>query len=106
MIEQIGTFGDPDRDPRGHTISVVFIAFIEASRSAATGCDDAADAQWFDVTQPPHLAFDHAKIFSVAIENLRRKFLCPSDLLGFLSEDLTVGNARKIEEILNQVKPS
>jgi len=78
------------------------MAFIEADRSAAAGSDDAADAQWFDVTEPPHLAFDHAKVFSVAIENLRRKFLCPSELLGFLSADLTIGDARKIEKILSQ----
>ena len=102
MIEQLGTFGDPDRDPRGHTVSIVFMAFIDASRSAATGSDDAADARWFDVTEPPHLAFDHAKVFSLAIENFRRKFLCPSELLGFLPENLTVSDVRKIEEILTR----
>src|SRR6266700_2722357 len=67
MIEQLGTFGDPDRDPRGHTVSIVFLAFIEAKRSSAAGGDDAADAKWFDVTDPPKLAFDHGKIFPLAV---------------------------------------
>src|SRR5579871_1443660 len=49
VIEQLGAFGNPLRDPRGHTISIVFFGFVEAERSAATGADDAAEARWFDV---------------------------------------------------------
>lgn len=65
-LEQIGAFGDPGRDPRGHTVSVAFSAVVSDRLAAAAG-DDAADARWHSAISPPKLAFDHAKILSVAL---------------------------------------
>jgi 8-oxo-dGTP diphosphatase len=60
---QIGAYGDPGRDPRGWTVSVVFLAKIE-SAVAERGGDDAAEARWFAVDELPPLAFDHDTIVS------------------------------------------
>ncbi|MGH8496638.1 MAG: NUDIX domain-containing protein [Gammaproteobacteria bacterium] len=57
----LGVYSDPDRDPRGHTASVVFIAHAGGEPKAG---DDAAHAALVDPTKPPPLAFDHAKILS------------------------------------------
>ena len=68
-LEQIGAFGDPGRDPRGHTVSVVFAAVLE-KRQEARAADDASDAQWHSARRPPKLAFDHQKILKIAIERV------------------------------------
>jgi len=76
-VEQLGAFGDPGRDPRGHTISITFWALLE-ERGNAVGADDAAEARWHSIKRPPRLAFDHKIILRRAIErafgaNERRK---------------------------------
>ena len=57
----LGVYSDPQRDPRGHTASVVFVA---AASGQPQGSDDARDARAFDPLSPPALAFDHAQILS------------------------------------------
>ena len=60
-LRQLHTFGDPHRDPRGRSISVVYRG--EAPPDAAVkGGDDAAEAGWFPLDALPPLAFDHDKI--------------------------------------------
>ncbi len=60
---QFRAFGDPGRDPRGHTVSVVFFSILSnTSVVNPIAADDAVDAQWFSVDNLPEMAFDHAKI--------------------------------------------
>ncbi len=61
-LEQFRAYGDPGRDPRGRTVSVVFYGFTLPEKAAVAGGDDANDARWFDLRQLPDLAFDHHKI--------------------------------------------
>jgi 8-oxo-dGTP diphosphatase len=61
-LRQFRTFGSPDRDPRGHTVSVVYVAELVGEPPQVTGGDDAARAAWFDVDELPPLAFDHDQI--------------------------------------------
>ena len=68
-LDQIGAFGDPGRDPRGHTVSIVFSAMLEDCRNASAA-DDAADAKWHSAIDPPKLAFDHNKILDLALERI------------------------------------
>lgn len=68
-FKQVGAFGDPGRDPRGHTVSIVFAAVLDR-KPEVQGADDAADARWHPVTRPPQLAFDHAKILRVALSKM------------------------------------
>ncbi len=56
----IGVYSAPDRDPRGHTVSVVFSLDIIGGRMKAG--DDACDIKLFDLDALPELAFDHSKI--------------------------------------------
>lgn len=69
-LEQIGAFGDPGRDPRGHTVSVVFAGVLK-DRALVTGADDASEAAWHSALEPPKLAFDHNKLLSIALERMR-----------------------------------
>jgi 8-oxo-dGTP diphosphatase len=62
LLGIVGAYSRPDRDPRGHTVSVVYA--IEAKEGEAVGADDAAEATWHDLSSPPSLAFDHDEILS------------------------------------------
>ena len=65
-IHQIGAYSKVDRDPRGRTITVAYLAIIDKP-IAVTGQDDAAKAEWFPLSALPELAFDHADIMQDAI---------------------------------------
>jgi 8-oxo-dGTP diphosphatase len=69
-LEQLHTFGDPGRDPRGRTISVVYLARVDADRLEPRAADDAAEVGWHPLHQPPPLAFDHGRILACARQRL------------------------------------
>ncbi len=73
FLEQLYSFGEPDRDPRGRVISVAYYALVNRSDHRAEAADDAREAQWIDVNALPPLAFDHAKVIDVALSRLRAK---------------------------------
>ena len=63
-LTQFYAFGDKGRDPRGHTVSVVYFGFIENLQTNEIAGDDAASLKWFNIDDLPQLAFDHDKIIS------------------------------------------
>ena len=65
-VRQIGAYSKVDRDPRGRTITVAYLAIIDKP-AQVTGQDDAAKAEWFPLSALPELAFDHADIMADAI---------------------------------------
>jgi 8-oxo-dGTP diphosphatase len=73
LLKLLGVYSDPSRDPRGHTISVCFLAIGRGNLKAGS---DAKDTGLFSLNEIPKLAFDHNKI----IEN------ATSDVDGVLSE--------------------
>jgi len=60
-LQQFKTYSDPDRDPRQHTASTVFIAQADTQPTAG---DDAAEAKLFTEESLPELVFDHSKIIA------------------------------------------
>jgi len=65
-LEQLHTFGDPGRDPRGWTVSVAFLGRVLAKKIRPQASDDAVAVAWHFVDDPPPLAFDHAEILEMA----------------------------------------
>ena len=65
-LHQIGAYSKVDRDPRGRTITVAYLAIVDAPADVS-GRDDAAKAQWFPINALPSLAFDHNDIMHDAI---------------------------------------
>ena len=53
----VGVYSDPNRDPRGHTVTVVYL--MEIMSGELCGGDDAAEAKFFDLDVLPGLSFDH-----------------------------------------------
>ncbi len=66
-VHQIGAYSKVDRDPRGRTITVAYLAIVDAP-TVVCGLDDAAKAEWFNLTAIPELAFDHADIMLDAVK--------------------------------------
>jgi len=64
----LGVYSDPARDPRGHTIGIVYVARARGTPCAA---DDAKNVAIVDPAQPPALAFDHARILGDYLARLR-----------------------------------
>ncbi len=73
-LRQVGAFGDPGRDPRGHTVSVAYASTVDAHSVRPSAGDDASRAEWHRWTslslargQPGlPLAFDHARVLVAA----------------------------------------
>ncbi len=74
-LVQLATFGDPGRDPRGRTVSVVFLTSVNPQELNPAAADDAAAAGWFPIQHPPLLAFDHRQILALARRRLAKKSL-------------------------------
>ncbi|NOU61739.1 NUDIX domain-containing protein [Marinifilum caeruleilacunae] len=69
-LSQFKTYGAVHRDPRGRTVSVVYLGQIESNElPLVKGDDDALKAQWLDVENLPELAFDHDDI----MKDLKKK---------------------------------
>lgn len=79
---QLGTYGTPGRDPRGHTVSVVYLAWRDGALAAVRGLDDAADARWHDARQPLPLAFDHHVVLRDAVARLASMVAADDDTKG------------------------
>ena len=77
VLEQLGAFGEPGRDPRGHTVSVAYYTFLTATRPVSAG-DDASAVDWHGVRSLPKMAFDHADILAIALGRLRHRLADPA----------------------------
>jgi 8-oxo-dGTP diphosphatase len=65
----LGVYSDPSRDPRGHTIGIVFVATARGQPAAG---DDARSVAIVDPHHPPRLAFDHARVLSDYLSRIRQ----------------------------------
>jgi 8-oxo-dGTP diphosphatase len=121
FLEQLYSFGEPRRDPRGRVVSVAYYALIPGDRKLKAG-SDAAVAAWFPVNKLPPLAFDHRRIVDYARERLRnkleytsvgfqllpRKFSLPELQAVYetiLNKELDKRNFRKKMDLLGILKP-
>ncbi len=70
-LTQVGTFGHPERDPRGRVITVAYVGIIKSEQVEVTAGSDASEVAWFSTLDLPQLAFDHSEIIQKALEGLK-----------------------------------
>ena len=98
-LEQLYSFGDPKRDPRGRIISIAYFALIAADHELKAGTD-ASEANWWPVHKTPSLAFDHAEILAYAIERLRNKLEYTTVGFQLLPSKFTLGELQMVYEAI------
>jgi 8-oxo-dGTP diphosphatase len=89
-LEELQTFSDPDRDPRGWIPTVAHLALVPAD----TEPTDPA-AVWVDAINPPRLKYDHAQILAVATARVRGKLWRSNIAFGIHPDEFTLADARR-----------
>lgn len=100
FIEQLYTFGNLNRDPRGHVISVAYFALINLEEHPTSAATDATDAQWFKLSELPKLAFDHAEILDIAIKRLDSKVRYQPIGFELLPDKFTLSELQSLYETI------
>ncbi|MDR3437373.1 NrtR DNA-binding winged helix domain-containing protein [Telmatospirillum sp.] len=100
-LEQVQSFGDRARDPRGWTVSIAYMALISAADAGLQCGSNAAEVCWWpiedDCVAPP-LAFDHSVILATSIRRLRNKVEYSSLPVHLLPERFTLPDLQAIYE--------
>jgi ADP-ribose pyrophosphatase YjhB (NUDIX family) len=99
-LEQLYTFGDPDRDPRARVITVTYFALIPWKNLIQPASSNVADVAWFPVDDLPSLAFDHKKIVNYAVVRLRAKASYSNVVYGLMPERFRLSDLQKMYEII------
>ncbi len=94
-LEQLATFADPGRDPRGWIPSVAYLALVPPD----TEPGDPA-ARWEPVDGRGDLAFDHAEILAAALDRVRGKLWWSNVAVGILPGPFTMAEAREVYEAI------
>ena len=100
FLEQLYTFGEQGRDPRGWVVSVAYYALVSPDKHALAAATDARRAVWFPATAPPPLAFDHQEILRVALLRLRGKLTYAPIGFELLPQKFTIKQLQKLYEIV------
>lgn len=99
-LEQLYTFGEPKRDPRGRVITVAYYAVVKADRFYLEPSLNGEGVKLFSVNRIPPLAFDHQKIISYALERLRHKVNYTTICFQLLPEKFTLSDLQKAYEVI------
>ncbi|MCP3671301.1 MAG: NUDIX hydrolase [Gammaproteobacteria bacterium] len=98
-LEQLCTFGEPERDPRERVVSIAYLALMPTPEQPEAA-SDAVAAIWYSLDDLPALAFDHADIIALARKRLLSKLNYSSIALQFLPDTFTLSELQKVYEIV------
>ena len=99
-LEQLYTFGNPKRDPRGRVITVAYMALVNSEKTKLHAASDASEVDWFSVRKLPSLAFDHKKILDYALKRLKWKFEYTTVAFSLLPKKFPISHVQRIYEIV------
>lgn len=103
-LEQLYTFGEVDRDPRGRVITVAYFALVPAAAIDPHAGSDAAETGWWSMYDLPPLAFDHAEILAYALKRLRYKLEYTAVGFELLPEVFTLSELQAAYEVILREK--
>jgi len=102
FIEQLYTFSDVERDPRGRVVSVAYFALIKLNEYSIHAGDDAGNAAWFSINDLPKLAFDHDIVIKMAMERLKNKIRYQPIGFELLPPMFTLSQLQHLYEVILQ----
>src|SRR3954454_14017988 len=104
-LEQLQTYGAPDRDPRMRVVTVAYLAFAPSSQLPQAGTD-AAGARWWSIDDATNmtLAYDHNQILRDGVERARSKLEYTSLAAAFVDEPFTAAELRRVYEAVWDVR--
>jgi 8-oxo-dGTP diphosphatase len=100
FLEQLYTYGEVDRDPRYRVVTVAYYALVKMSDYQIRAATDARVADWFPVSKPPQLAFDHKQILETALARLKGKVRYKPIGFELLPEKFTLTQLQKLYETI------
>ncbi|MDX2097550.1 MAG: NUDIX domain-containing protein [Leptolyngbyaceae cyanobacterium bins.59] len=100
FLEQLYTFGEPDRDPRERVVTIAYYALVSLNESPIQAATDARDAAWFSIRQVPSLAFDHDRILAMALARLKGKVRYEPIGFELLPKKFTLTQLQKLYELI------
>jgi 8-oxo-dGTP diphosphatase len=99
-LEQLYTFGKPDRDPRNRVVSVAYYGLVRPADHQILASTDAEEVGWFDINKLPKLAFDHKHIVEMAVKRLRGKLAYEPVGFELLDKKFPFSDLEKLYQIL------
>ena len=99
-LEQLYSFGEPDRDPRNRVVSVTYFGLVRPGNYQLSAQTDAEDVGWFNIKKLPKLAFDHKEILSVALKRLRGKITYEPIGFELLDKKFPFSDLERLYQIL------
>lgn len=103
-LEQLYSFGRPDRDPRQRVVTVAYFALVKLEDHDVRAATDAKTAAWFSVADVPRLAFDHREIFEMALERLKAKVRYQPIGFELLPKKFTMSELQRLYETVLERK--
>lgn len=100
FLEQLFTFGDPNRDPRTRVITVAYYALAPSEDIKKVQVDEVKEAKYFPIEDLPKMAFDHKKIIEVGFERLKNKIGYSSIVFGLLPKEFSLSDVQGIYETI------
>lgn len=102
FLEQLYTFGKPDRDPRERVITVTYFALIPSDKLELRAASDAEGVSWFGFKELPALAFDHAEILDMALQRLAAKLEYSTIAFQLMPETFTLTELQNVYELITR----
>ena len=99
-LEQLYTFGEPNRDPRGRVMSVAYYALVNWQQFQLKARQRVSQANWFPIRRLPELAFDHRRIVDYALERLRNKINYTTVGFQLLPKQFTLTDLQGAYEVI------
>ena len=99
-LEQLYTFGEPDRDPRERVITVAWYALVPTDEIDIKAGSDAEGVSWIGMQDLPELAFDHRDILDMAYERLSAKLDYSTIAFQFMPRDFTLSELQHVYEVI------
>jgi len=99
-LEQLYSFDEPERDPRGRVISVAYYALVNSARLEISAGTMANDVRWISCRKLPELGFDHRQIFKAALQRLQGKILYFPVGFELLDEQFTMTELHELYECI------